>query len=100
MTNAPKSVSDAEAASPESTISILMQRVIQSEGYGGQIACQAGELRVLIESRDTWRELARVLEAEVKSLRAFKAGVDEALNSGDGSYRPRPTPQSSPKEGP
>lgn len=28
------------------------------------------------------------LRIEVKSLRAFKAGVDEALNSGDGSYRP------------
>jgi hypothetical protein len=27
-------------------------------------------------------------ERETKSLRAFKRGVDEALNSGDGSYRP------------
>lgn len=28
------------------------------------------------------------LEARVKSLEAFKASVDEALNTGDGSYRP------------
>lgn len=28
------------------------------------------------------------LYKEVESLRVFKAGVDEALNSGDGSYRP------------
>ena len=28
------------------------------------------------------------LRREVRSLRAFKAGVDDALNSGDGSYRP------------
>jgi len=27
-------------------------------------------------------------EREAESLRAFKRGVDEALNSGDGSYRP------------
>ena len=30
----------------------------------------------------------KALYTEVKSLLAFKAGVDEALNSGDGSYRP------------
>lgn len=28
------------------------------------------------------------LEAELESLRAFKRNVDEALNSGDGVYRP------------
>jgi hypothetical protein len=28
------------------------------------------------------------LRDEVDSLRAFKAGVDDALNSGDGVYRP------------
>jgi hypothetical protein len=28
------------------------------------------------------------LLAEVEGLRAFKAAVDAALNSGDGSYRP------------
>ena len=28
------------------------------------------------------------LEAECESLRAFKRSVDEALNTGDGSYRP------------
>ena len=28
------------------------------------------------------------LRAEVESLRVFKRSVDEALNSGDGSYRP------------
>jgi len=27
-------------------------------------------------------------ERELESLRAFKRGVDEALNSGDGVYRP------------
>lgn len=31
---------------------------------------------------------AEVLWQEIESLRAFKRGVDEALNSGDGSYRP------------
>lgn len=30
----------------------------------------------------------RALETEIESLRGFKRGVDEALNSGDGSYRP------------
>lgn len=28
------------------------------------------------------------LEAEVRGLRMFKASVDEALNSGDGTYKP------------
>lgn len=28
------------------------------------------------------------LKAEIKSLEGFKHGVDEALNSGDGVYRP------------
>ena len=28
------------------------------------------------------------LRAEIRGLRAFKSSVDEALNSGDGSYRP------------
>jgi len=29
-----------------------------------------------------------VLTREVEGLRSFKASVDQALNSGDGSYRP------------
>lgn len=28
------------------------------------------------------------MEKELQSLRVFKANVDEALNTGDGSYRP------------
>lgn len=28
------------------------------------------------------------MERELESLRSFKRGVDEALNSGDGTYRP------------
>lgn len=28
------------------------------------------------------------LEREIDGLRRFKSGVDEALNSGDGSYKP------------
>jgi hypothetical protein len=32
-------------------------------------------------------ELPQLL-AEVEGLRAFKAAVDAAINSGDGSYRP------------
>ena len=34
------------------------------------------------------RALIAGLRAELDSLRAFKASVDEALNTGDGSYRP------------
>lgn len=38
------------------------------------------------------QELVALMETEqaqeIASLRAFKAGVDEALNSGDGTYRP------------
>jgi hypothetical protein len=33
-------------------------------------------------------DFARQLEREVEGLRAFKRSVDEALNTGDGSYRP------------
>jgi hypothetical protein len=33
-------------------------------------------------------ELCAKFAREVESLRAFKRGVDEACNSGDGSYRP------------
>lgn len=33
-------------------------------------------------------EHARQLERELNGLREFKRGVDEALNSGDGVYRP------------
>ncbi len=45
------------------------------------VVCSAKQAEAL------WRENAE-LRREVESLRAFKRGVDEALNSGDGSYRP------------
>ena len=38
-------------------------------------------------ARQLERELAEA-KREIESLRAFKRGVDEALNSGDGIYRP------------
>lgn len=34
------------------------------------------------------RRAREAAEAELKSLRAFKRSVDEALNSGDGTYKP------------
>jgi hypothetical protein len=37
---------------------------------------------------DHVRDLLREAAYEIEGLRAFKRGVDEALNSGDGSYRP------------
>ena len=30
----------------------------------------------------------KAMQEELKSLRSFKAGVDEALNSGNGTYKP------------
>ena len=33
-------------------------------------------------------ETEEKLNAEIKGLRSFKASVDEALNTGDGSYKP------------
>jgi hypothetical protein len=38
--------------------------------------------------RSALYEAADVLANEIDSLRAFKRSVDEALNTGDGSYRP------------
>lgn len=35
-----------------------------------------------------WAELEEGLRAEIKGLRGFKASVDEALNMGDGTYKP------------
>lgn len=35
-----------------------------------------------------WRAKIDQLEREVKALESFKRSVEEALNSGDGSYRP------------
>ncbi len=43
------------------------------------------ETRRLVQE---YAEAVRKLEDEVKSLRSFKASVDAALNSGDGTYRP------------
>ena len=38
--------------------------------------------------REAWNAAAKEHADELESLRAFKHGVDEALNSGDGVYRP------------
>ena len=51
--------------------------------------------RELIACNAEWNEryqrmlaTEKELRAEIRSLRGFKASVDEALNMGDGSYRP------------
>lgn len=50
-------------------------------GYEKEDAEMLARLKVVQEKLgELWKEN--------KSLRAFKANVDEALNSGDGSYRP------------
>lgn len=48
---------------------------------------QASDPVVRENARRAWDSLV-ALRNERDSLRAFKRGVDEALNSGDGSYRP------------
>jgi hypothetical protein len=48
------------------------------------IHCDA-TARLMLEA---WNAAAREHAQELESLRAFKRGVDEALNSGDGVYRP------------
>jgi hypothetical protein len=52
------------------------------------IAHAPGDLAFLLELVSSLRTRIHELDAQVKSLRAFKSSVDEALNSGDGSYRP------------
>ena len=50
---------------------------------------EQADLRAAAEAeRDKWKDCASVAADERDSLRKFKAGVDEALNMGDGSYRP------------
>jgi len=55
-------------------------------------AVRAGKLaRLLSEAGSTLlaeQMSITVLTREVEGLRAFKQSVDQALNSGDGSYRP------------
>jgi hypothetical protein len=43
---------------------------------------------VLAADYDRLRAHAQRLQDRVEGLEAFKRSVDEALNSGDGSYRP------------
>ena len=50
--------------------------------HGG---CEADILRASIGRLESTLDQAR---AELDSLRAWKRSVDEALNSGDGAYRP------------
>ena len=47
--------------------------------YEGEDGWHHGDIRI---------ERIAELEAELESLRGFKRSVDEALNSGDGAYRP------------
>ncbi len=41
-----------------------------------------------IMSGAEWRRLVEGLVREIEALEAFKRSVDEALNTGDGAYRP------------
>lgn len=49
--------------------------------------CHGMSIEQIEEMLKDRRTVAKLL-AEIKGLRAFKASVDEALNTGDGSYRP------------
>lgn len=46
------------------------------------------DARALVLSHRLLQQRAKELEDEVASYRASKRSVDEALNSGDGTYRP------------
>ena len=48
----------------------------------------ADRIKLLEKENASLQQRVEALEDEMRSLRAFKAGVDYALNSGDGSYRP------------
>lgn len=47
-----------------------------------------GELEEIIAQRLYFAERVAELSEECEKLRAFKARVEESLNSGDGTYRP------------
>lgn len=62
-----------------------------AEGLGMQVGSLGGlegSIVALAAEARTQRRRARRLEAEVHSLKCFKQEVEEALNSGDGTYRP------------
>lgn len=60
-----------------------------SGGMADTLCKLTGEAeRDLYELAQGWYKLALSLAERVDSLQAFKRSVDEALNSGDGSYRP------------
>lgn len=65
---AEEEVSESVADSFESTVSVLMQRVVEREQFGGEVKCQPSELRAMIDSRETWRDLARTLQGERNDL--------------------------------
>jgi hypothetical protein len=54
----------------------------------GETINNASELADAMMNHYRDRFGAMPMAQELASLRAFKRGVDEALNSGDGSYRP------------
>lgn len=68
----------------ESTTPRTDAAVITTDRY---ISPGEGEFVSAEIARELERELT-AMQRELESLRAFKRSVDEALNSGDGSYRP------------
>lgn len=69
-------------------------RTLRNELYYAKKARRKAEheLEALHRANNTvfarWREKIDDLERKNKSLQSFKNSVDEALNSGDGVYRP------------
>jgi len=44
--------------------------------------------QLAVQTLSRLRADLEALQAEIEALQKFKASVDEALNSGDGAYRP------------
>jgi len=50
-------------------------------------ACKRDREQLAAE-RDQWIQRAGELQGQVRALEAFERSVSEALNTGDGTYRP------------
>ena len=58
------------SAKPESTISIVMQRIIEREQFGGEVKCQPSELRSILAWMDLAEERSARLQAECEAWRS------------------------------
>ena len=79
------SVKDPEPQPPK-YISLGESEYNGRKFYGDGMGCNGhADMRAEVTYLRDWQARA---QRELKSLRAFWSGVNEALNSGDGSYRP------------